>query len=406
MSNSTASSERRQPKARLLSFPDYKDLIYCGIDPAALPYLEPKLHHKVILLRDVRLFAANIIKQSMLSIGGDAAVHRSVISGKTEYSDCVIMGDIRHYKNLIDKLKDQPNMSDIACIISQQLNIKEANLRLNLCSRKLEWEIRPAIMGIVNVTPDSFSDGGMYDKPEAAIDHSLELINQGADIIDVGGESTRPGAAPIDEKTEIKRVMPVIKGIALKTDVPVSIDTRNASVAEAAIDSGASIINDVSSMTHDKEMITVAKKTGAGIVLMHMRGSPADMQNNTSYADIVTEIYDYIKKRVNVCLEAGIDPLSIIVDPGVGLFGKSLEGNLSLIKHIREFSSLGLPVMLGHSRKSFIGKVLDLEVQEREEGTDAVTSWAKMQNVDIVRVHNVSRAKRTIRMIDSILRSE
>ncbi len=405
MSNSTASSERRQPKARLLSFPDYKDLIYCGIDPAALPYLEPKLHHKVILLRDVRLFAANIIKQSMLSIGGDAAVHRSVISGKTEYSDCVIMGDIRHYKNLIDKLKDQPNMSDIACIISQQLNIKEANLRLNLCSRKLEWEIRPAIMGIVNVTPDSFSDGGMYDKPEAAIDHSLELINQGADIIDVGGESTRPGAAPIDEKTEIKRVMPVIKGIALKTDVPVSIDTRNASVAEAAIDSGASIINDVSSMTHDKEMITVAKKTGAGIVLMHMRGSPADMQNNTSYADIVTEIYDYIKKRVNVCLEAGIDPLSIIVDPGVG-FGKSLEGNLSLIKHIREFSSLGLPVMLGHSRKSFIGKVLDLEVQEREEGTDAVTSWAKMQNVDIVRVHNVSRAKRTIRMIDSILRSE
>ncbi len=405
MSNSTASSERRQPKARLLSFPDYKDLIYCGIDPAALPYLEPKLHHKVILLRDVRLFAANIIKQSMLSTGGDAAVHRSVISGKTEYSDCIIMGDLRHYKNLIDKLKDQPNMTDIASIISQQLNLKERNLKLNLCSRKLEWETRPLVMGIVNVTPDSFSDGGMYDKPEAAIDHALDLISQGADIIDVGGESTRPGAAPIDEKTEIKRVMPVIKGIALKTDAPISIDTRNASVAEAAIDTGASIINDVSSMMHDKEMITVAKKTGAGIVLMHMRGSPPDMQNNTSYADIVSEIYDYIEKRVNVCLEAGIDPLSIVVDPGVG-FGKSLEGNLILIKHIREFSSLGLPVMLGHSRKSFIGKVLDLEVREREEGTDAVTSWAAIQNVDIVRVHDVGRAKRTIRMIDSILRSE
>ncbi|HEY9160319.1 MAG TPA: dihydropteroate synthase [Desulfomonilia bacterium] len=405
MSNSTASSERRQPKARLLSFPDYKDLISCGIDPGALPYLEPKLYHRVVLLKDVRLFAANIIKQTMLSIGGDAAVHRSVISGKVEYSDCIIMGDLRHYKNLVDKLKIQPNMSDIACIISQQLNLEERNLRLNLCSRKLEWETRPLVMGIVNVTPDSFSDGGMYDEPETAIEHALELIGQGADIIDVGGESTRPGASTIDEKTEIKRILPVVKGIALKTEVPVSIDTRNASVAEAAMDSGASIINDVSSMTHDKDMITVAKKTGAGIVLMHMRGSPADMQSDTIYADIVSEIYDYIEKRVEVCLEAGIDPLSIIIDPGIG-FGKKLEGNLSLIKHIREFSSLGLPVMLGHSRKSFIGKVLDSEVQDREEGTDAVTSWAAMQNVDIVRVHNVMRAKRTIRMINSILRSE
>jgi dihydropteroate synthase len=405
VSNSTASSERRQPKARLLSFPDYKNLISCGIDPGALPYLEPKLYHRVVLLSDVRLFAANIIKQSMLSLGGDAAVHRSVISGKAEYSDCIIMGDLRHYKNLIGKLENQPNMSDIACIIREQLNIKDGHLRLTLCSRKFEWETCPAVMGIVNVTPDSFSDGGVFDEPETAIDHALELISQGADIIDVGGESTRPGAFPIDADTEIKRVMPVIKGIALKTGVPISIDTRNATVAEAAIDSGASIINDISSMTHDKEMITVAKKTGAGIILMHMRGSPADMQSNTSYADIVSEIYDYLENRINVCLEAGIDPLSIIVDPGIG-FGKNLEGNLSLIKHIREFSSLGMPVMLGHSRKSFIGKVLDLEVQEREEGTDAVTSWAKVQNVDIVRVHNAGRAKRTIRMIDSILRSE
>jgi dihydropteroate synthase len=404
VSNSTASSERRQPKARLLTFPDHKDLISCGIDLGALPYLVPKLCHRVILLRDVRLFAANIIKQAMLSIGGDVAVHRSVITGKIEYSDCIIMGDLRHYKNLIEKLENQPNMSEIAGIIKKQLNILKTNLRLRLCSENLEWDKRPLVMGIVNVTPDSFSDGGLYAEPETAIAHALELISQGADIIDIGGESTRPGASPIDEKSEILRVLPVIKGIVSNSDVPVSIDTRNASVAEAAIGSGASIINDVSSMTHDTEMISVAKRTGAGMVLMHMRGIPADMQNNTCYGDVVSEVYDYLEGRVNVCLEAGIDPLSIIVDPGIG-FGKDLEANLSLIKHIQEFSSLGVPVMLGHSRKSFIGKVLDSEVQEREEGTDAVTSWAAIREVDIVRVHSVSRAKKTIEIINSILKS-
>ena len=404
MSNSTASLERIRPKARLLSFPDHKDLISCGIDPDALPYLVPKLGHRVILLRDIRLFAANIIKQTMLSIGGDAAVHRSVITGKVEYSDCIIMGDLRHYKNLIEKLENQPNMSEIAIIINEHLNIKKTPLRLKLCSNNLEWEKRPLVMGIVNVTPDSFSDGGLYAEPETAIAHAHELISQGAGIIDVGGESTRPGAAPIDEKSEIKRVLPVIKGIVLNADVPISMDTRNAAVAEAAIGAGASIINDVSSMTHDPEMIFLAKRTGAGIVLMHMRGMPAEMQNNTCYRDVVSEIYDYLEDRVKVCLEAGIDPLSIIIDPGIG-FGKDLEGNLSLIKHIQEFSSLGLPVMLGHSRKSFIGKVLDSKVQDREEGTDAVTSWAAIQQVDIVRVHNVKRAKKTIEMINSILKS-
>ena len=404
MSNSTASLERTRPKARLLSFPDHKDLISCGIDPDALPYLVPKLGHRVILIRDIRLFAANIIKQSMLSIGGDAAVHRSVITGKVEYSDCIIIGDLRHYKNLIEKLENQPNMSEIAGIIKEQMNIERTHLKLRLCSNTFEWETRPVIMGIVNVTPDSFSDGGVYADPEMAIAHAHELISQGAGIIDVGGESTRPGAAPIDEKSEIERVLPVIKGVVLNSNVPVSIDTRNAAVAEAAIGSGASIINDVSSMTHDPEMIFLAKRAGAGIVLMHMRGMPADMQNNTCYTDVVSEIYDYLENRIKVCLEAGIDPLSIIVDPGIG-FGKYLEGNLSLIKHIKEFSSLGLPVMLGHSRKSFIGKVLDSEVHNREEGTDAVTSWAAMQQVDIVRVHSVNRAKKTIEMINSILKS-
>lgn len=404
MSNSTASSERWQPKARLLSFPDKNDLLSCGIDPAALSYLIPKLSHRVLLLSDVRLFAANIIKQTMLSIGGDAAVHRSVIAGKIEYSDCIIMGDLRHYIRLVEKLENQPNMSDIAGIIKRQFKVKERSLALKLCSKTLRWESVPVIMGIVNTTPDSFSDGGMYTDPGVAVAHALELIGQGADIIDIGGESTRPGASRIDEKTEIERVLPVIKAVALNNGIPISIDTRNAAVAEAAIDSGATIINDVSAMIHDSKMISIAKRSGAGVVLMHMRGTPADMQKNTSYPDVAKTVYDYLEERVDACLDAGIDPMSIMIDPGIG-FGKDIEGNLTLIKHIREFSSIGMPVLLGHSRKTFIGKVLDAQVADREEGTDAVTSWAAMQNVDIVRVHDVGRARKTIRMINSILES-
>jgi dihydropteroate synthase len=400
--NSTASSEWRRPKARLLSYPDSKDLLSCGIDAGGLPHLEPKLNHRILLLKDVRLFAANILKQTMLSIGGDVAVHRSVISGRVDYSDCIMMGDLRHYRLLLEKLDSQPNMSEIAVEIRRKVFMTRGpDLELNLCSGLYRWEARPILMGIVNVTPDSFSDGGNCFDHEMAVDHAMKLVNDGADIIDVGGESTRPGATEISPEEEMRRVLTVIKGLASRTSRPISIDTRKAEVARAAIESGAVMINDVSAMTHDPHMLNLAKATGAGIVLMHMRGIPENMQKDTVYKNIVSEVYDYLEGRVNVCIEAGIDPSSIVVDPGIG-FGKSLEGNLSLLKHVTEFSSLGVPVLIGHSRKTFIGRVLDSEVNDREEGTDAVTAWAAMSKVDIIRIHDARRARKVVDMINAI----
>ncbi len=195
--------------------------------------------------------------------------------------------------------------------------------------------------------------------------------------------------------------MPVIKALIEKTTIPVSIDTKKASVAQAALEAGASMINDISALSHDPLMIDVALKSGAGVILMHMRGTPMTMQHNTGYHDIIGEICEYLDERIEACLVKGLDPASILIDPGIG-FGKDVSGNLSLIKHISEFRSLGVPVVLGHSRKSFIGTVLDAPVNERQEGTDAVSAWAMAQGIEVLRVHDVHRTRRMRDMLSSV----
>jgi dihydropteroate synthase len=398
---STRSSRKGLPRARLLTDADEHTILSCGADPASLPYLTPKLTHKNLLLEDIKLYAANIIKQSMLSIGGDVAVHRSAVSGKVKTSDCLIMGDLRHYSRLVEKLKAQPGLEPIAEAIEQQVFQEQGGLMLKLCSKDYNWVKTPVIMGILNVTPDSFSDGGLWCDPGRALDHALEMVHQGADIIDIGGESSRPDASNIDDREEISRVIPVIKKLASKVSVPISIDTRKASVAESAVDAGACIINDISSLSHDSHMLDVARRTGAGLILMHMRGTPQTMQDDTSYHDIIREIYAYHETRINFCLDKGIDRFSILVDPGIG-FGKNFEGNLRIIHHISEFRSLGVPVVLGHSRKSFIGSVLDTSGDERQKGTDAVSAWAIIQGVDVLRVHDVDSTRQIKGMLLAI----
>lgn len=388
---STGSSRKGLPRARLLTDANEHAILSCGADPASLPYLTPKLTHKNLLLEDIRLYAANILKQNMLSIGGDVAVHRSAISGKVETSDCLIMGDIRHYRCLVEKLRLQPGLETIAEAIEQQIFHEPKGLTLKLCSKDYHWERTPVIMGILNITPDSFSDGGQWYDPERALEHALEMVHQGADIIDIGGESSRPGAVTIDTREEISRVVPVIKKLASQVSVPISIDTRKASVAEAAVDAGACLVNDISSASHDARMLDAVKRTGAGIILMHMRGTPQSMQHDTSYSDIIGEIYEYLEARINLCLDNGISHLSVLIDPGIG-FGKNLEGNLQIIHHISEFKSLGFPVVLGHSKKSFIGSILNTSGGERQKGTDAVSAWAVAQGVDVLRVHDVGSA--------------
>ena len=269
-----------------------------------------------------------------------------------------------------------------------------------------DWCLNPKretlVMGIVNVTPDSFSDGGKFFSPEVAIRHASKLITQGADIIDIGGESTRPGAEQVSESEELKRVIPVIEEI--RTDNPtilISIDTTKASVAKHAVEAGADIINDVSGLSFDNNMIGIVESFNIPVVIMHMKGNPQNMQLNPKYKDIVNEILDFFKMKINTAIQSGINRSMIILDPGIG-FGKTVEHNFELLSRLNEFNVLELPIMIGPSRKSFIGITLDLPPEDRVEGTAAAVSAGVMNGASIVRVHDVKSMKRVVRIIEKV----
>ena len=269
-----------------------------------------------------------------------------------------------------------------------------------------DWCLDPKrktlVMGIVNVTPDSFSDGGKFFSPEVAISHASKLITQGADIIDIGGESTRPGAEQVSESEELKRVIPVIEKI--RTDNPtilISIDTTKASVAKHAVEAGADIINDVSGLSFDNNMIGIVERFNIPVVIMHMKGNPQNMQSNPKYKDIVNEILDFFKMKIKTAIQSGINRSMIILDPGIG-FGKTVEHNFELLSRLNEFNVLELPIMIGPSRKSFIGITLDLPPEDRVEGTAAAVSAGVMNGASIVRVHDVKSMKRVVRIIEKI----
>ena len=269
-----------------------------------------------------------------------------------------------------------------------------------------DWCLNPKrkalVMGIVNVTPDSFSDGGKFFLPEVAVSHASKLITQGADIIDIGGESTRPGAKQVSESEELKRVIPVIEKI--RTDNPtilISIDTTKASVAKHAVEAGADIINDVSGLSFDNNMIGIVESFNIPVVIMHMKGNPQNMQLNPKYKDIVNEILDFFKMKIKIAIQSGINRSMIILDPGIG-FGKTVEHNFELLSRLNEFNVLELPIMIGPSRKSFIGITLDLPPEDRVEGTAAAVSAGVMNGASIVRVHDVKSMKRVVRIIEKV----
>jgi dihydropteroate synthase len=268
----------------------------------------------------------------------------------------------------------------------------------------LDFSSRTLVMGVLNVTPDSFSDGGLFYDHERAIEHGMKLARDGADIIDIGGESTRPGSDPVPLEEEIRRVIPVIEALARELDVPISIDTCKAEVASRALDAGASMVNDVSALRFDPDMVRVVAERRVPVVLMHMKGTPKDMQLDPRYEDLISEILEFLEERVRFAESNGVPPEAIIVDPGIG-FGKTVEHNLSIIKHLRRFKSLGKPVLLGTSRKSFIGKVLNVGVEEREEGTAATVVAGILNGADIVRVHDVAKILPAVRMADAIARA-
>jgi dihydropteroate synthase len=269
--------------------------------------------------------------------------------------------------------------------------------------RLIEFIDRPLIMGVVNVTPDSFFDGGRYLDAEAAVSHAVRLVEEGADLLDVGAESTRPGADVVSEAEELRRAIPVVAAIARAVTVPISIDTSKASVARAALDAGAVLVNDVTALRGDPAMVDVVAQTGAGIVLMHMHGTPRTMQQTPYYDDVVAEISEFFEDRIRFAMAHGIVRRQIILDPGIG-FGKLLEHNLALLARLRRFTLFECPLLVGVSQKGFLGQLLDRPVRERQWGTAAAVAMAVDRGAGILRVHDVSAMKDVVQVAAAISR--
>jgi dihydropteroate synthase len=266
----------------------------------------------------------------------------------------------------------------------------------------LDFTSKTCLMGILNVTPDSFSDGGEFFAPEKAVTRAMEMVEEGADIIDIGGQSTRPGSEPVALEEEIRRTAPVIEAIAGKIDVPVSIDTYQSAVAKSAIGAGASIVNDISGLRFDPRMAEVCSKAKVPVVLMHIKGTPVNMQKNPTYDALVPEVMDYLRQSIKIARDAGIEHIAI--DPGLG-FGKTFDHNLEIIAAIDEFVRMGYPVCIGPSRKAFIGAILGgAQEKDRLEGTAAVVAASVLKGANILRVHDVKQMKRVVTVAEAIVR--
>ena len=377
------------------------------VDPYGIQAMLPKMFHLNIVLDGLECRVANIIKQEMLSLGGDAAVARGTVACSVARSDVILMGTLKQMQRFAEKISAQPfGLGAISERLREILkNVFADSFLLRTPRREIILGERTLIMGIINVTPDSFSDGGRFDSPEKAVEEGIRMAEEGADILDIGGESTRPGSDPVSPEEEMRRVIPVIRALALRTDLPLSVDTMKASVARKALAEGAEIVNDVSAMGSDEAMAKVVADTGAAVVLMHMRGMPKSMQaGDLAYHSLRGEIIAYLRKGIERAGDVGIDPTQIMVDPGLG-FGKTAADNMRLIRYLREFRILGRPVLVGASRKAFIGRVTGGTPVERDEGTAAAVTAAILNGGQVIRVHDVPMMKKVATMADALLRA-
>lgn len=379
-----------------------------GVTSAGIDLMEPKADQKVVLLSSISSYAALILKQELLSIGGDLATPKETLLGKSEVS-CLLIANLRQLEKLYVKLSMQSkSLQDIALAIKTSLhNFSKTNYVLKACDRKIEIN-RTLIMGVFNATPDSFSGDGLYgadsiDFKGLVVSKAKQMLEAGADFFDVGGESTKPFADKITTIDELNRVIPVVKVLHKEfPQVPISIDTYKSEVASAAIEAGACIVNDISGLV-DKKMIDVVKDSGAAICIMHMLGNPQTMQISPSYEDVVNEVYDFLSAKIDMAISNGVRPEQIILDVGIG-FGKRFKDNLALIKYHKTFKSLGFPLLLGVSRKSFIGTALNKDLtSERVLGTSIVNALGIQNGASILRVHDIEEAKQTINMTSAII---
>ena len=365
----------------------------------------------VVKVHGLRTPAVLILKEEMLAKGGDCAIHRDAITHKVERSDCLLMGTEKAFGYVLADLRAQPfELARLADEIETALENSKRAVPLTPPDDELPDRLRPfysslrvrtVIMGILNVTPDSFSDGGLYADAADPIAHGVMMVEEGADVIDVGGESTRPGAEPVSAEEEMRRVVWVIETLARETQVPISVDTYKPEVAHAALSAGASIINDITGLA-DERMRTLAAERKAPVIIMHMQGTPRSMQENPVYDDVVSEIMAFMRERIASAVEAGLPREYIILDPGIG-FGKTAEHNLEIIRKLGDFKSLGLPILIGTSRKAFIGKALGgVPPTERIFGTAATVAVGIMNGANIIRVHDVKEMSQVARMTDAV----
>lgn len=373
-----------------------------GVDATGIKLMKDKSLHFNLKVEGIAPRTANLLKQEMLSLGGDAALDGRGIDCSAKWTDAIFMGTQKQFEKLILKLDQNPDLQLVSQSLKETVdNISKTHYIIRCRRRTFLLGRRTLLMAILNITPDSFSDGGLYFDKDKAITQGLRMVEEGADILDIGGESTRPGSKPLELDEELRRVIPVIESLTKELDVPISIDTYKSAVALKAIEAGAEMVNDISGLHFDPELAEVVAKEDTPIVLMHIRGTPETMQKNVHYNSLFSEILQYLKNSIQRAESAGLDPEQIIIDPGIG-FGKTVEDNLLVIKNLSEFRVLGKPILLGTSRKSFVGKILNADVGERIEGSLASISIGVLNGAHIIRCHDVPQAKRAIAVADAV----
>lgn len=363
-----------------------------GFDKSYTHKAKEKFEYKNIKIYSLKPAMANIIKQTSLSVGCDCATHREVITGKIENSDCILGGSVSQIKKVAEKLKFQPFGLKKLGEELEKLCPPLAGGPKSVISRR-----GTQLVGILNLTPNSFSDGGMYNDFEQAKEHLLELINDGADIVDIGAESTKPYSKAVPAKEQLEKLLPIIN--FAKGKIPLSIDTRSSEVAEKCLNAGANIINDVSGFDYDEKMADIIAKYNVPVIIQHSKGTPENMQNSPVYADLMEEIFLNLRKKVDFARSKGIE--NIIIDPGIG-FGKSREHNFEIIRRVEEFESLGCPIMLGISRKSLLN-MQNADNFDKDIYTTAINALAIERNVDYIRVHNVKMHKKLIDLMSMFM---
>lgn len=386
--------------------PEYErikhELARIGVDSYALNMVKKGVSLN-ILVRDIKPPAANILKQESIASGMDAAVKRGAVSCSIDKTDVLLMGNAATFERLIKRLSAQVfGLKELAKELKIFLHSKEIKY-ITYNNGKIDLS-KPLCMGILNTTPDSFSDGSLYETEEAVALRINEMVENGVDIIDIGGMSSRPFSDSISSDEEIKRIKFALDYVK-QYDIIVSVDTNNYKVADYALNNGADIINDISGMTDDN-MVSVCSSAKCAVCIMHMQGSPKDMQNdkNTEYENIIYDIHDFFSRSIDKCINAGIEYSSIILDTGFG-FGKTVEQNYILLKYLREFKSFNLPLLAGISRKSMIGAVINKDVNNRLAGTVCANTAAILNGADIIRVHDIKEGVDTVKIADYILKA-